>query len=120
MSNRLCYIHNGVRRPCDDCNGCECIHALDYMQPRKAPYFGVVPGGSKDTEAYRWHIDFDPGMDAYKKAREEGLQPDTSDLKGVAKAHKRVKSQEDALRKIRNFSDIDGMKTTPGVDRDVK
>ena len=86
----------------------------------KTVYVGIVPGGSKDTSEVRQRRDFGPGLDAYNKARKEGLQPDHSDLKSVTKAQKRVKSQEAALKAIKNFSDIDGLQTTPGVDRDVK
>ncbi len=82
-------------------------------------YVGIVPGGSKDTAEVKWRRDFGPGLDAYKQARDEGLQPDHSDLKSVEMAHKRVKSQEQAIRKIKNYADIDGLKTTPGVNRDV-
>ncbi len=99
---------------CEACN----IERKDGWVPQTI-YIGIVPGGSKDTLDVQAHRDFDPGLVAYKQARDEGLQPDHSDLKSVEMAHKRVKSQEDALKKIKNYADIDGLKTTPGVNRDV-
>jgi hypothetical protein len=80
---------------------------------------GIVPGGSKDTALVQFARNFDRGLDMYKAARDEGIQPDSSTVKGVHKAHARIKSQEAAIRKIKNFSDIDGLKTAPGVNRDV-
>jgi hypothetical protein len=117
--------HEGKAHPDEYRAGATCKDCQTaYVNNRKrvymgSPMIGVVPGGSKDTEPYRWHMDFDKGLNAYKKARNEGLQPKSSDLKGVAHAHRQVKSQEKALKKIKNFSDIDGIKTAPGVDRDV-
>ncbi len=117
--------HLGDRHPktwkegatCDSCQTTVAKARADVWQG--SPLVGIVPGGSKDTASVKYHRDFDPGLVAYKQARDEGLQPDHSDLKGVEMAHKRVKSQEAALKKIKNYADIDGLKTTPGVDRDV-
>ena len=117
--------HLGERHPktwkggatCDSCQTADAeVRAAVW---RGSPLIGIVPGGSKDTRDIQAHRDFDPGLVAYKQARDEGLQPDHSDLKSVEMAHKRVKSQEDALKKIKNYADIDGLKTTPGVNRDV-
>ena len=106
--------------------GATCDPCLTLLAHQKAdvwrgsPLVGIVPGASKDTADVQWRRDYEPGLDAYLKAKNEGIQPETSDLKGVDKAHKQVKSQEAALRAIKKFSDIDGVKTVPGVDRDVK
>ncbi len=102
---------------CDTCQG-EYAAKRAYLW-QGSPLIGIVPGGSKDTADVRWRRDFGPGLDAYRKARKEGIQPDHSDLKGVDAAHKRIKSQEAGLKAIKNFSDIDDVKTTPGVNRDV-
>ncbi len=81
---------------------------------------GIVPGGSKDTDEVKFRRDFGPGLDAYKKARDEGLQPDHSTLESVKGAHKRVKSQEAGLKALKDGGmDIDRIKTTAGVNRDV-
>ena len=79
---------------------------------------GIVPGGANDTSEVKWRRDFGPGLDAYKKAKDEGLQPDHSDLKSVDIAHKRVKSQEAALKALDNQGvDTSRLKVTPGVER---
>ena len=107
--------------------GATCDPCLTLLAHQKAdvwrgsPLVGIVPGASKDTPHIQWSRDFDRGLDAYLKAKNEGIQPDRSDLKAVDAAHKRIKSQEAAIRKIKNFTDLDdSLKTTPGVDRDVK
>ena len=103
---------------CDPCQAKNAQALADVW--RGSPLVGIVPGASKDTADVQWRRNYEPGLDAYLKAKNEGIQPETSDLKGVDKAHKQVKSQEAALRAIKKFSDIDGVKTVPGVDRDVK
>ncbi len=81
---------------------------------------GIVPGGAGDTPDVQWRRNFGPGLDAYKKAKDEGIQPDHSTLESVNGAHKRVKSQEAALRALKKGGmDIDRVKTTAGVNRDV-
>lgn len=107
-----------VGASCDSCQTASAQARADVW--RGSPLIGIVPGASKDTPEVQWRRDFDPGLDAYLTARKEGIQPDQSDLKSVDAAHKRIKSQEAALRAIKKFSDIDGIKTTAGVDRDVK
>ncbi len=117
--------HRGIGHPDEWRDGDTCeSDTIEYAKQRArvwsgSPLVGIVPGGSKDTADVQYRRDFGPGLDAYKKARDEGLQPDHSDLKSVEAAHQRVKSQEDALRKIKKFSDVDGVVTTPGVNRDV-
>ncbi len=82
---------------------------------------GIVPGGANDTNDVKWRRNFGPGLDAYKKAKDEGIQPDHSDLKSVNMAHKRVKSQEKALKKLRDGGmDTSQIKTTSGVDRGIE
>ena len=103
---------------CDTCQ--QAVEIARVETYNGSPLMGIVPGGSKDTPDVQWRRDFGPGLDAYKKARDEGLQPDHSTLGSVKGAHKRVKSQEAALRALKKGGmDIDNIKTTPGVDRDV-
>lgn len=113
---RICHLHNGVREQCDDCGGCTCVHAYDNMPESKMPYFGTVPGGANDTPEYRYHRNFDPGMNAYAKARAEGLQPKRSDLAAVAEAQETVTSQTKAAKLLKNETDLDGLRFAPGVD----
>ncbi len=102
------------------CDSCQAVYAAKREALwQGSPNMGIVPGGSKDTADVRWRRDFGPGLDAYDKARKEGIQPDHSDLKSVDDAHKRIKSQEAGLKAISKFSDIDNVGTTPGVNRDV-
>lgn len=77
--------------------------------------FGTVPGGANDTKEYRFHKDFDKGMNEYAKARDEGLQPKHSTLDAVKDEHKKVKSQQRALKKLSKVADTDGIPTAPGV-----
>jgi len=113
--------HTMTWRPGSTCAPCQehlaQVRASKYNVP---PLTGVVPGGSKDTAEFRGHMDFDKGLYAYADARAEGLQPDSTTLKGVAKAHSRVKSQEAALRDASKFGFEfgPGIQTAPGVDRE--
>lgn len=99
------------------CKPCNKERSADWVP--QTVYLGIVPGGANDTPDIQWRRDFGPGLDAYKKARDEGIQPDHSTLESVDAAHRRIKSQEAGLKAIKNFSDIDGVRTTPGVNRDV-
>jgi hypothetical protein len=113
---RICYIHNGPREQCDDCGGCTCVHAFDNMPPSKMPYFGTVPGGANDTKEYRFHRDFDKGMNEYKKARDEGLQPAQTTIDAVETAQNQVRSQTKAAKLLKNETDLDGLNFAAGVD----
>ena len=80
---------------------------------------GVVPGGhnyDQSSEQYKFQATFDKGLDAYKKARDEGLRPDASTVQAVDKAHKEVKSHQRALKKLgMKRSDLD-MPLAAGVE----
>ena len=102
---------------CDSCQALLAEKRANVWQG--SPLIGVVPGGSKDTQQVQFERNFDVGLDDYRTARADGIQPDHSTKDSVDRAHERIKSQEAALRKIKKFSDIDGVMTTPGVDRDV-
>jgi len=112
--------HRGVWRPGATCADCTQRTADNRARVwSRPPLVGTVPGGSKDTQQVQFERNFETGLDDYRTARADGIQPDHSTKDSVDKAHKRIKSQEAALRKIKKFSDIDGVMTTPGVDRDV-
>lgn len=78
-----------------------------------------VPGGSKDTEEYRWHMEFDKDMDSYASAVKEGLEPETVNQSGVKKARNQVKSHQRALKKLgisaQDAKDL-GIRLAPGVE----
>ncbi len=97
---RICHIGNHPYAYSEELDGCECIARFqDYDMP-KTPLFGVVPGGSKDTPDFRFHNDFDKGVNSYAKARGEGLAPKSTTVAGVEAAHREVRSQERALKKM--------------------
>ena len=80
---------------------------------------GMVPGGhnyDQASEQYKFQAGFDKGLDAYKKARGEGLRPSASTTQAVDKAHKEVKSHQRALKKLgMKRSDLD-MPVAAGVE----
>ena len=80
------------------------------------PLFTTVPGGHNDTRAYRFHKDFDKGMDEYAKARKNGLEPNASTLEAVNKAKSEALSEERALKKLSKVADTEGMKTKHKVN----
>jgi hypothetical protein len=81
---------------------------------------GVVPGGSKDNKEFRFHMDFDKDMNAYRDARAEGLQPEQISQKAVRKAQAQVKSHEAALRDSKKvgIEFPENVKVAPGVDKE--
>ena len=105
--------------------GATCDTCQASVQQRKAEVWQGSPlvgslGASRDGDPqYQFERDWEPGLDAYRTAKADGIQPDQSNLMAVDRAHKVIASQEAALKKIKNFSDIDGVKTAAGVDRDV-
>ena len=62
---------------------------------------GVVPGTSKDTGPYRYHMDFDKGLDKYREARANGLQPKATTVKAVEESKAEVASHSRALKKMK-------------------
>jgi hypothetical protein len=99
------------------CDGCEEVMALvRASKSNRPPLVGVVPGGANDTEEFRFHMDFDKGMDAYTKAKKEGLQPKRSDLSAVKAAQDQVRSQEKAAKILKNETDLDGLNFAKGVN----
>ena len=82
---------------------------------------GTVPGAHNDSRGdaqYNFQKNFDKGIDAYKKAKGEGLQPKATTVEAVDAAHKEVKSQQRALKKLGLHKDPDAKKElrlAPGV-----
>ena len=83
--------------------------------------FKPVPGGYDEANRsndYKFRQDFDPGIEAYKKARAEGLKPKGTTTKKVKEAYETVKSQERALKKAKKMGmETETLKTVPGVER---
>lgn len=121
MTEHLGDVHPKTWKKGATCDTCQAHTAQTRGEVwRGSPLIGIVPGGSKDAGAYASDRDFYGGLDSYRNARADGIQPDRSDLKAVDAAQKRIKSQEAAIRKIKNVADLpDGMITALGVDRDV-
>lgn len=116
MSPYFCHISNHLYDPCGDCDGCVCVHAFDNTPEPTTPLFGTVPGGFNDTQANRFHRDFDKGMYAYEKARKEGLQPKATTLDAVEEAQRSVKSSSRAVKKLSKIGDVSGLKVPAGVE----
>jgi hypothetical protein len=112
---RQCYISNHPYDYDEERDGCRCIARYDDYEMPKIPLFGTVPGGANDTPEYRFHMDFDKGMNKYSKARKDGLKPKATTAQAVEKAEREVASQERALKKLGGAGEH--LKTAPGVDR---
>ncbi len=87
----------------DGCAHPACISFSKVDVPPVGIMVGTVPGGHNDThstEQYKFQAGFDKGLDAYKKARGEGLRPKASTVDAVGKAQREVKSHQRALKKL--------------------
>lgn len=113
----MCHLSNHPRKECEcGCGGCECVHKWDDYEPPAMPLFTTVPGGHNDTAAYRAHMDFDKGLDAYAEARSNGLEPNATTLEAVNKAKAEALSEKRALKKLSKVADTEGMKTKHKVN----
>ena len=112
---KQCYISNHPYDYDEERGGCRCIARYDDYQMPKTPVFGTVPGGANDTREYRFHMDFDKGMDRYAKARANGLAPAATTVDAVDAAERQAASQERALKKLGGAGEE--LRTVPGVER---
>ena len=120
MSPYYCYTHEGLYEPGEDegCHHTKCVEFRNLDVPPAGIVFGVVPGTSKDTKPYRFHMDFDKGLDKYREARRNGLQPKTTTVKGVEEAEAEAASQQRAVNKLKKQGDLpESVKTVPGVEK---
>ena len=92
-----------------NCDTCRAEGWRNHRAPRL--YLTTVPGAHNDSRAYRFHKDFDKGMDEYRKARDEGLTPDSTTLDAVNKAKAEALSEKKALKKLSKVADVDNLKT---------
>ena len=114
----FCHLSNHLWTRCTPCDEdhCGCVHQWDdYVMPN-TPLFGTVPGGANDNESYRFHKDFDKGMNEYQKAKGEGLQPAATTVEAVKAEQDRVRSQERAVQKLKKTQDVSGIHVAPGVE----
>lgn len=112
----FCHTHNGLYEPGEDegCQHTKCVAFRNVDVPPTGITMGVVPGTSKDTGSYRYHRDFDKGLDKYREARENGLQPKGTTVKAVNDAKAEAASHARALKKLGGAGD--NLKTAKGVD----
>ena len=90
------------------CNPCRAEAWKNH--PTHNIMIGTIPGGFKDTRGdarYDFQKNFDKGLDAYKKARDEGLAPKATSVAAVEASHREVKSQQRALKKLKKMG-VDG------------
>lgn len=98
---------------CDDC------YAGRGFELQRAPMVGTIPGGHNDVHGsaqYKFQRDFDPGLEAYEKARGEGLSPKATTVKAVEEAHAEVKSHERGVKKLRDMGVEEPLPVAAGVD----
>ena len=115
MTSRICHIGNHPYDYDPERDGCACTAQYDDYEMPAVPLFGTVPGGSRDTPDYRFHMDFDKGLDKYAAARRNGLQPAATTETAVEQAEAQVASQTRALKKLGGAGDE--LKTVPGVEK---
>ena len=97
------------------CKPCNAESWANHVTP--TIMLGTVPGGHNDTHGsaqYKYQSNFDKGLDAYKSARDEGLRPKGTTVAAVDAAHREVKSQKRALKKL--GMDASELKTVAGVE----
>jgi hypothetical protein len=111
---RICHISDHPYDYDPERDGCRCGAQFDdYVMP-KVPLVGTVPGGANDTADYRFHMDFDKGMDRYVAARRNGLAPAATTVAAVEQAEAQAASQQRALKKLGGAGEQ--LKVAPGVD----
>ena len=80
----------------------------------------TVPGAHNDSRGdaqYDFHKKFDKGLDAYKKARGEGLAPKATTVAAVEASHREVKSHKRALKKLKKMgADTTKLSVAKGVE----
>lgn len=123
MMPYFCHIHNGLYVSGPD--GAEGCHESTCVEFRKldVPPLGLlpstVPGAHNDSQGdvqYDFQKKFDKGLDAYKKARGEGLAPAATTVAAVEASHRQVKSQKRAIKKLRKMgADTSELATASGV-----
>ena len=115
----FCPTHQGLYVHSDSEEGCQseaCVQLRNADIPPLGMIPAIVPGGANDTAEYRFHKDFDIGLDEYRSAKQAGLQP-KSTTKGAAEAAEReVYDQASALKTLDSMgADTSKLPTVKGV-----
>lgn len=118
-----CYIHNGLYISLPDTEGCQaatCLEWADIVVPPLGVMVGTVPGGHNDTHGsaqYKFQSGFDSGLEAYKSARDEGLQPKKTTVEAVRASQEQVRSHTRGLKKAKKMGiDVTQLSVAKGVD----
>lgn len=116
----MCYVHQGtyVNGPEDGCHHPSCLEHRARPMPNVRLTFPDVPGGASGsgrTADYNFRKGFDKGVNEYKKAKDEGLQPATSTVGGVERERQSVASQRRALKKLGKHMDTSELPVKQGV-----
>lgn len=123
MAPYFCHIHNGLYETIDGLEGCQhdtCLRFRRKEVPADVRRMANpdVPGGFNEagrSGQYQFQKGFDPGLEAYGKARAEGLRPKHTTTGAVREAQEDVRSQQRALKKLEKVADVSELRTLPGV-----
>ena len=118
----FCHVGNHlyVAGPVDGCHEPTCLEFKELDVPPLGLMVGSIPGGHNDTYGsaqYKYQSQFDKGLDAYRGAKDEGLQPKATTVGAVEAARKQVVSQKRGLKKLKKMGiGADEVKTVAGVE----
>lgn len=99
------------------CQSDVCRRYAEMESRPVGPFFKDVPGGHNESRRKdSFHRNFDSDMDAYEKARKEGLRPKATSKAAVVEAQEQVRSHKRALDKLSKVADVSELKTVPGVN----
>jgi len=104
----FCYVgnHPYLTGPEDGCHEPTCLQFKELDVPPLGPMIGTVPGGHNDTNGsrqYKYQSQFDKGLDAYKEAKDEGIQPAATTVAAVEAAREQVASHKRGLKKLKKM-----------------
>lgn len=119
----FCHVHNGLYESVDGLEGCQHESCLAFRRKEvpadiRRMAHPDVPGGFNEAgrnSQYKFQKGFDPGLEAYGKARKEGLRPKHTSVAAVKAAQDEVRSQQRALKKLSKVADVSELNTLPGV-----
>lgn len=93
----FCHVHNGLYESIEGEEGCQSEPCVALRAKKMAPMlvFGSVPGGTRAAsvaklESQKFHQD----MDAYKRAVDNGLNPEMVSKEAVEKEERRLYKEE--------------------------
>ncbi len=126
MAPYFCHIHNGLYVYADGLDGCQedsCVRfrSLEVPPDIRRMANPDVPGGYNEKHrdaTYKMKKDFEPGINAYRKAKAEGIQPDGTTTKKVEEAYDRVRTHQRAVDKLKKTgTDVSSLKSVAGVEK---